>query len=105
MSRTAAEGFITRMESDDAFAGEMEGLRDDPAALLARVRAEGFDVAPPEILEVFLDRFGADLSPEQLDAIAAGADNPDWGLFAGVAAGATVLPALTLGAAAAAASA
>jgi predicted ribosomally synthesized peptide with nif11-like leader len=73
MSMTAAREFISRVEGDENFAGEIEELSDDPQAVLARVHAEGFDAEPAEIRAAFLDRYGDQLSQEQLDAIAAGA--------------------------------
>jgi hypothetical protein len=51
--------------------------------VLARVHAEGFDADPAEIRAAVLDRHGADLSPEQLDAISAGVSIQDWANVAG----------------------
>jgi predicted ribosomally synthesized peptide with nif11-like leader len=97
MSETAARDFISRVESDETFAGELDALRDDPQAVLDRVHTEGFDATAAEIRAVFLDRFGDQLSPEQLEVVAAGGENWDWGLFAGVAAGGLTVPALAFG--------
>jgi predicted ribosomally synthesized peptide with nif11-like leader len=77
MSETAAQAFISRLEDDAKFAGELEALKDDPQAVLARVRAEGFLAEPAEVRAAFLDRHGAELSPEQLDTIAGGLDGND----------------------------
>jgi predicted ribosomally synthesized peptide with nif11-like leader len=74
MSQAQAEAFLDRVESDEDFARELESLREDPPAVLERVHAAGFDATPDEIREAFLDRYGAELTEEQLDAIAAGTD-------------------------------
>jgi predicted ribosomally synthesized peptide with nif11-like leader len=83
VSAAAAEAFLDRVETDEAFATELTSMRGDPEAALARVRAEGFDVSSDDLREAVLARFGGTLTTEQLDAIAAGAD-------AGLIAGATV---------------
>jgi predicted ribosomally synthesized peptide with nif11-like leader len=87
MSETAARDFVRRVESDEEFAGELEALKSDPQAVQQRVRAAGFDVGPDEIRAAFLDRWGDRLSPEQLEAVAAGAlDQSQAGIvFAGSA--------------------
>jgi predicted ribosomally synthesized peptide with nif11-like leader len=77
MSRTAAKDFLSRVEADQAFAAELEALKDDPSAALARVHAAGFDFRPDEVRAEFIDRYGSELSPQQLDAIAAGALEDD----------------------------
>jgi predicted ribosomally synthesized peptide with nif11-like leader len=74
MSETSAREFLSRVEGDEKFAGELEALKGDPDAVLARVRAAGFDAEPAEIRRAFIERYGAELSPEQLDAVAAGSD-------------------------------
>jgi len=75
MSETDAQEFLARVEHEEVFAAELEGLKEDPQAVLARVRAEGFDVTPAEIRDAFLERFRAELSLEQLEAVAAGTDS------------------------------
>jgi predicted ribosomally synthesized peptide with nif11-like leader len=74
VSETAAQEFVRRVEGDETFAGELEALKADPQAVLARLHAEGFDADPAEIRAAVLDRYGAELRPEQLDEIAAGVD-------------------------------
>jgi predicted ribosomally synthesized peptide with nif11-like leader len=74
MSKAAAEAFFDRADSDPEFLTRLEDVQDDPNAVYAQVRAEGFDVEPEELMEVFTERYGVELSPEQLDAIAAGDD-------------------------------
>jgi predicted ribosomally synthesized peptide with nif11-like leader len=74
MSQAQAEAFLDRVESDEDFARELESLREDRPAVLERVHGAGFDATPDEIREAFLDRYGAELTQEQLDQIAAGTD-------------------------------
>jgi predicted ribosomally synthesized peptide with nif11-like leader len=74
MSEAQAEAFLDRVESDEEFAKELESLREDPPAVLEKVHAAGFEATPEEIREAFLDRYGAELTQEQLDQIAAGTD-------------------------------
>jgi predicted ribosomally synthesized peptide with nif11-like leader len=74
MSQADAVAFLERVESDEEFAKELESIRQDPGAVVGRVHAAGFDATPEEIREAFIDRYGAELTPEQLDQIAAGAD-------------------------------
>jgi predicted ribosomally synthesized peptide with nif11-like leader len=84
MSQAAAQAFLDRLEQDETFTAELERLKDDPPAVLALIQAEGFDVTNTEIRDAFVDRYGAQLSPEQLDEIAAGADLVAIGVGAGV---------------------
>jgi predicted ribosomally synthesized peptide with nif11-like leader len=74
MSMTDAVGFIERLESDEPFARDLGALKDDPNAVYENVKAAGFDAQPEEIREAFADRYGSELTPEQLDQIAAGTD-------------------------------
>jgi len=99
MSESAAREFIDRAEHDGRLAGELDGLKEDPQAVLARVRAEGFDVTPAEIRDAFLDRYGAELGPEQLEAVAAGAD---FAVMAGSLTGAVLVSGVVCAAVAAA---
>ena len=66
MSMRDAEAFLER--ADVSF----DELRDDQQAVLAKVRAAGFDATHEELLQAFMDCYGAELTPEQLDRIAAG---------------------------------
>jgi predicted ribosomally synthesized peptide with nif11-like leader len=72
MSVKDAEAFMERAESDRDFAAEIEALGMDQDAVVAKIREAGYDVTPEEMKEAFLDRYGAELTPEQLDAVAAG---------------------------------
>jgi predicted ribosomally synthesized peptide with nif11-like leader len=74
MSQEQAVAFLDRVESDEDFAKELESLREDSPVVVERVHAAGFDAAPEEIREAFLERYGAELTQEQLDQIAAGTD-------------------------------
>ena len=101
MSLTDAQAFIERADTDKTFAKELESLSADPDAVFAKVHEAGYDVTPDEVKEVFLDRYGAELTPEHMDVIAAGAD-PDMvqGVVATVAMGVTNFAALAVAAAA-----
>ena len=88
MSQGQAVAFLERVEDDEAFAKELESLKDDPPAVIDKVHGAGFDASPEEIREAFLDRYGAELTPEQLDMIAAGSDPA---VVGGVTAGVVVV--------------
>ena len=75
MSQDAATAFLDKVESDEEFAQELAALREDPSAVQSRMRAAGFDAEPEEVRAAFLERYGAELTPEQLDQVAAGADD------------------------------
>jgi predicted ribosomally synthesized peptide with nif11-like leader len=99
MSVEQAEAFMDRVESDEAFAAELESLKDDQAAVQAAVVAAGFDATPEEIRDAFVDRFGDQLTEEQLATIAGGSDvNIMYGVFGGIVA----IGVVSVGAAAAA---
>jgi len=66
MSMRDAEAFVERAEVS------FDELRDDQQAVLAKVRAAGLEATHEELLQAFMDRYGAELTPEQLDRIAAG---------------------------------
>ena len=83
MSVEQAEAFMNRVESDEAFAAELESLKDDQAAVQAGGVAAGFDATPDEIRDAFVDRFGDQLTEEQLAAIAGGISPPEIGLAVG----------------------
>ena len=72
MSEEAAAAFLDRLEVDEDFARELESLKEDPDAVVERVHAAGFDATPDEIREAFLERYGAELTPEQMELIAGG---------------------------------
>ena len=77
MSGAAAIEFLDRLEEDEAFAVELESLKSDPSSVYAAVREAGFDVTPDEIKMAFMERFGSELTPEQLELIAAGISGAD----------------------------
>jgi predicted ribosomally synthesized peptide with nif11-like leader len=94
MSTTDAVGFLERVESDEPFARKLEALKDNPNALFEEVKAAGFDAQPEEIREAFLERYGAELTPEQLDQVAAGMDSATQGAIAGGIMGGVTLAAM-----------
>jgi len=75
VSADAAAAFLDRVESDEAFATDLQRFMADPTEVLIRVRDAGFDVTQAEVRDAFLDRHGGQLDPEQLDQIAAGYDD------------------------------
>jgi predicted ribosomally synthesized peptide with nif11-like leader len=72
VSQADATAFLDRVETDEEFAKELESVSDDPPAVLNKMRAEGFEVEPEEVRTAFLDRYGTELTSEQMDQIAAG---------------------------------
>ena len=86
MSQQQAEAFIARVQEDPEFAERLAALKDDPAAVQALVAAEGFDASPEEIREAFVEAFGAELTEEQLAAIAGGLNDLETGLIVGAVA-------------------
>ena len=101
MSTTDAVGFLERVESDEPFALELEALKDNPNALYDKVKAAGFDAQPEEIRDAFVERYGAELTPDQLDQVAAGMDDATtMGIAAGTMGGVTLAAMAAVGAAA-----
>lgn len=74
MSQADAVAFLERVESDESFAKQLESAKDNPDAVVDKLRSAGFDASPDEIREAFADRYGIELTQEQLDQIAAGSD-------------------------------
>lgn len=91
MSVAAAVSLIDRLEADDEFAQRLADQRDDPASVLATVRAAGFEVTPDEVKTAMLARYGSELSIEQLEALAGGMDDWEVGLNIFVLAAAPVV--------------
>jgi predicted ribosomally synthesized peptide with nif11-like leader len=73
MTLASANAVIDRMEVDEDFANRVKDA-GGPEGSIAVLSSEGFDVTPADMRDAFVDRFGDQLSQEQLDAIAAGAD-------------------------------
>jgi len=73
MSLSDAARFIDAIETDETFAQQLEVLKESPEQVLDAVRSRGFDVEPEEIRTAFLERYGDELTEEQLAAIAGGA--------------------------------
>jgi predicted ribosomally synthesized peptide with nif11-like leader len=76
MSVASATAFLERSETDSQFAAEFEPLRGDRDAVLAKMRDIGYDATPDEILTAFTDRYGIELTADQLEAVAAGSELP-----------------------------
>lgn len=94
--------FFERVETDDEFAQRLVAVNADPAAVKEIITEAGFDLEPSDVTQGFLERFGAELTEEQLAAIAGGraSDADTAAIVGGVIAGAGV--AIGIGAAAAA---
>jgi predicted ribosomally synthesized peptide with nif11-like leader len=88
MSKADAVAFLERVETDEQFASELESAKEDQQAVRAKVQAAGFDATPDEIVEAITDRYGVELTPEQLDAVAAGSDVEPGAIVGGIFAGA-----------------
>jgi predicted ribosomally synthesized peptide with nif11-like leader len=99
MSMMDAVAFLNRLERDEPFARELEALKENPNAVYEKVKAAGFDTQPEEIRTAVAERYGSELTPEQLDQIAAGID-VDPGLIAAGAAGALTVAGMAAAAAA-----
>ena len=74
MSTADAEAFLQRLEDDEEFALRMQEVSGNAEATHQRAAEEGFHFTPDEMLEVLGDRYGIELTPEQLEQIAAGTD-------------------------------
>ena len=100
MTNSAAAAALDRIESDETFALRVKDA-GGPEASIELLKSEGFDVTRSELRDAALDRYGDQLTTEQLDALAAGvwAADANWGGMAAAAAG----TAAVVGAAAAAA--
>ena len=83
MTDSAAQAVLDRMESDEGFAQRVK-YAGSPEASLALLEAEGFEVTPQDMRDAVLDRYGDQLSAEQLDAIAGGASSDDFYTFGSV---------------------
>jgi predicted ribosomally synthesized peptide with nif11-like leader len=81
MTLASAQAAIDRMEVDEDFTTRVQDA-GGPEASIAVLRSEGFDVTPSDMRDVFLDRFGDELTQEQLDAVAAGSDDGMGEMFA-----------------------
>lgn len=92
MTSQSASALLDRLEDDEAFRTMLESLRDQPEAVTKAIEEAGFHATPDDIKAAFLERYGSELSPEQLDAIAGGADiGASVGVGIGIGVGAGVL--------------
>jgi hypothetical protein len=93
---------MDRMEVDAAFAERVKdvGMEGGPDGALALLRAEGFEVTADEMRDALIDRYGDELTQEQLDTLAGGLNNDDAAaIIAGL--GAATIGMVIVGAAAA----
>ena len=67
MTTDDAGAFLQRLEDDQEFALRMQEVSGNPEATHQRAADEGFDFTPDEMLEVLGDRYGIELTPEQLE--------------------------------------
>jgi predicted ribosomally synthesized peptide with nif11-like leader len=73
MTTTAANAALDRIEADQAFATRVKDSGGHEQAL-SILHSEGFDVSQQDMRDAFIDRFGDQLTKEQLDAVAGGID-------------------------------
>jgi predicted ribosomally synthesized peptide with nif11-like leader len=73
MTKAAAAAALDRIETDEAFATRLKD-GGNPEADLAILQGEGFDVTQQDMRDAVLDRYGEELTPEQLEALTAGLD-------------------------------
>jgi predicted ribosomally synthesized peptide with nif11-like leader len=85
MSMKDAEAFLARSETDRSFASGFEALEGDQEAIRSRMQELGYDAEPDELVAALSERYGIELSPDQLEAVAAG--NDDAGLIGGAIVG------------------
>ena len=79
---------MDRIESDEAFAQRVKDA-GGPEASIELLKSEGFDVTRGELRDAALDRYGDQLTTEQLDALAGGSEPIGPAVVAGVAIAAT----------------
>ena len=71
MTIADAQAVMDRMESDEAFAQRIKDA-GGPDASLAILKGEGFDVSAQDMRDAAIDRYGDQLTNEQLDVLAGG---------------------------------
>ena len=71
MTNSAAAAALDRIESDEAFAQRVKDA-GGPEASIELLKSEGFDVTENDMRDAAIDRYGDQLTTEQLDALAAG---------------------------------
>lgn len=64
MSTATALALLERIEHDAELTIVLGAVTHDPDAVLARVRAEGFDVTQADIRAAVIERYGAQLATE-----------------------------------------
>jgi len=90
MAESTAQAALDRIEVDADFAQRVRDAGSSEASL-AVLAAEGFDVTSDEMRDATVERFGGQLTPEQLDALSAGITDKDVWTGFGIVAGATVV--------------
>jgi len=88
MTNSAAAAALDRIESDEAFAQRVKDA-GGPEASIELLKSEGFDVTRADLRDAALDRYGDQLTTEQLDALAGGSEPIGPAVVAGVAIAAT----------------
>lgn len=71
MTSAAANAVMDRLDADEELAQRLADA-GTPEACLDILHAEGFDVTQDEMRDVLVDRFGDQLTQEQLDALSGG---------------------------------
>jgi predicted ribosomally synthesized peptide with nif11-like leader len=72
MSASQADAFIERLSADEAFAAQIDAVKNSPEQVQALVAGAGFDATPEEIREAWLASLGEYLTEEQLAEISGG---------------------------------
>jgi predicted ribosomally synthesized peptide with nif11-like leader len=72
MSASQADAFIQRLSTDEAFAAQIDAVKNSPEQVQAIVAGAGFDATPEEIREAWLASLGEYLTEEQLAEISGG---------------------------------
>src|SRR5262245_10151209 len=96
---TPANAALDRLEADEAFARQVSDA-GSPEASLRVIQSAGFEVTAQDMRDAAIDRFGEQMTTQQLDALAAGKLEPLE--IAGISAGAGVVVGAAIFAAAAA---
>lgn len=83
MSTEDVNTFLDRVSSDETFAAQLDAAKSDPVAVQSLIADAGFTIEPAELHEAFLERFGSELTEEQLAAIAGGLSDEQTSIVAG----------------------
>jgi predicted ribosomally synthesized peptide with nif11-like leader len=83
MSTEEVNAFLDRVSSDESFATQLDAVKQDPMAVQSLIAEAGFTIEPAEVHEAFLERFGSELSEDQLASIAGGLSDEQTSIVAG----------------------